>query len=157
MLKTMKIESKQSGFTLIELLVTIAIISVLTGFVMSNLMGGRIRARDGQRKADLRQIQSALEMYRSDFGYYPNSNIPVSPCGGSFTGGTTTYMQKISCDPKTATAYTYTPLGVCGTGSCTYQISACLENANDQDTNIVADAACTAVNGTNRRYRLNSP
>ena len=154
MLKTMKIESEQSGFTLIELLVTIAIISVLTGFVMSNLMGGRIRARDGQRKADLRQIQSALEMYRSDFGYYPNSNIPVSPCGGSFTGGTTTYMQKISCDPKTATVpqkgdETYI--------SCTYQISACLENANDQDTNIVADAACTAVNGTNRRYRLNSP
>ncbi|MDP2672104.1 MAG: type II secretion system protein, partial [Candidatus Daviesbacteria bacterium] len=50
------------GFTLIELLVAIAIIGILSSFLLSNFVGVRQRARDGVRKSDLRQIQSALEL-----------------------------------------------------------------------------------------------
>ncbi|MBI2195693.1 MAG: type II secretion system protein [Candidatus Levybacteria bacterium] len=62
---------REKGFTLVELLIVIAIIGVLTTLLMANFIGVRQRARDAQRKSDLRQIQSALELYRSDQGSYP--------------------------------------------------------------------------------------
>src|SRR3990167_9460895 len=59
------------GFTLIELLVVIAIVGLMSGFLVANFIGIKQRARDGQRKSDLRQIQAALELYRSDNASYP--------------------------------------------------------------------------------------
>jgi general secretion pathway protein G len=56
----------KKGFTLIELLVVIAIIGMLSALLVPNFMGARERARDAQRKSDLKQIQKALEMYRQD-------------------------------------------------------------------------------------------
>ena len=62
----MKILGLKKGFTLVELLIVVAIIGILSTLLMANFIGVRQRARDAQRKADLRQIQSALELYRSD-------------------------------------------------------------------------------------------
>src|SRR5665811_326922 len=92
----------KKGFTLIELLIVVAIIGVLATLLMSNFVGVRQRGRDAERKSDLRQMQSALEMYRADNGLYPlTAAFPA--CGTSFTyddgGNVTTYMQKVPCDP----------------------------------------------------------
>src|SRR6476660_8938524 len=65
----------QRGFTLTELLVVIAIIAILSTFSISNFLTVRSRARDAQRKVDLKQLQSSLELYRSDQGAYPASLI----------------------------------------------------------------------------------
>ena len=153
----MKTENKRSGFTLVELLVTISIISILSGFIVSNLLGGRIRSRDAQRKSDLRQMQSALEMYRADQGFYPlTANFPA--CPNSLVSGSVTYMVKIPCDPiGTTRSYIYTSSGTCGTGACSYTLDACLENVNDQDSHNVTDNNCTAVNGTDKKFHLDSP
>lgn len=121
----------QRGFTLIELLIVVSIIGILATLLMTNFVGVRQRARDGQRKSDLRQIQSALELYRADLGSYPDS-LP-SVCDSIFSSdGTPTgtiYMQKLPCDPSTNVVYVYTPSG--GTPPATYSITACLENSND--------------------------
>jgi prepilin-type N-terminal cleavage/methylation domain-containing protein len=111
------------GFTLVELLIVIVIIAVLAGILFANLVGVRQRARDSQRKADLRQIQAALELYRSDHGSYPigtscpssgpptalyfsNSSPPFTgaKCQAAVGGlrsadGNTVYMQKVPCNP----------------------------------------------------------
>lgn len=121
----LKISAKQRGFTLIELLVVIAIIGVLSALLMTNFVGIRQRARDGQRKSDLRQIQSAVELYRADNAEYP-AEAAFSTCGAtSLVSGSTTYMKKIPCDPLTNAPYYYE-----GT-STNYCLRSCLENEND--------------------------
>jgi type II secretion system protein G len=59
---------KSKGFTLIELLVVVAIIGILATVVLSSLSSARERARDAKRLADVKTIQTALEMYANDNG-----------------------------------------------------------------------------------------
>lgn len=125
----------KKGFTLIELLIVIAIIGVLATLLMVNFVGVRQRARDAQRKSDLRQMQSALELYRADNGNYPNS---LPNCNSVFSLNGTTYMQTVPCDPLGG-GYTFASTGT------TYSIIACLENLNDSQKDAANVAPC---NGT---------
>ncbi|OGH23667.1 MAG: hypothetical protein A2958_02745 [Candidatus Levybacteria bacterium RIFCSPLOWO2_01_FULL_38_13] len=122
------------GFTLVELLIVIAIVGVLSTLVIANFAEVRKRARDSQRKSDVRQIQSAIELIRSDTGSYPGS---LPSCGSSLTAGSpaTTYMQKVPCDPSGATywnggIYYYLPSG------STYTLASCMENAQESGSDI---------------------
>lgn len=138
----------RKGFTLIELLVVIAIIGILASLIMANLVGIRQRARDAQRKSDLRQIQSSVELYRSDAGSYPTT-AQYPACSQSLTSGTTTYMTSIPCDPLTASAYSYTSDG------STYTLIACLENGSDSQKDSTNAAPC---NGTsNFSFTVKNP
>ena len=67
--KTM--QSFSAGFTLIELLVVIAIIGILSSTVLASLNSARSKARDTRRKADMKQLQLALELYYDSNGSYP--------------------------------------------------------------------------------------
>jgi type II secretion system protein G len=123
------------GFTLIELLIVISLIGVLSSvlIVLINPVTQFKRARDAQRKADIRQIQSALEMYRSDVGNYPVTGS--LPFGAVWTFNGVTYMSKVPSDPKNGwTVYSYTSAAP----STTYTLISCLENANDPQANGVA-------------------
>lgn len=64
----------QAGFTLIELLVVIAIIGLLSSVVLASLQGARESSRDARRLQDMKQLQTALEMYYNDNGEYPEEN-----------------------------------------------------------------------------------
>lgn len=121
------------GFTLIELLTVIAIIGILTGLLSVSFLGVRARGRDVQRKGDIKSIQSALELYRSDNDFYPTSS-PITPCGPTATPwssgtSTTVYLQKIPCDPSTNAAYYYYSYN----NGTSYILTSCLENKNDKD------------------------
>ncbi len=155
----MRIQKKYTlskGFTLIELLVVITIIGVLTTLVTTNFVGVRQRARDAQRKADIRQIQSAVELYRSDVGTYPVRTTPVrlnsTACATSQalsnpTSATTSYMAKIPCDPLGTTGYNSGNYYYYSLTGLTYTLAACLENASDNDSNGTSTAP-TPTGGT---------
>lgn len=64
---------KMRGFTLIELLVVITIIGVLSTIGLTSFQGANQKARDSRRAADVQQIRAALEMYKTDKGYYPTT------------------------------------------------------------------------------------
>jgi len=143
-----KNKKKFNGFTLIELLVVIGIIGILASFLFANFVGIRQRARDGVRKNDLHQIQSALEMYRSDNqGSYPGS---LPRCGNQFDDGTAApvvYMKKVPCDPITNSDYSYSLSG------STYTLVTCLENVNDSQADSSNNSPCAGP-PTNISYTL---
>ncbi|MCF7820369.1 MAG: prepilin-type N-terminal cleavage/methylation domain-containing protein, partial [Candidatus Pacebacteria bacterium] len=62
---------KKKGFTLIELLVVIAIIGLLSTMSVVALNSARQKSRDAKRVADIKQIQTALELYYNDNNGYP--------------------------------------------------------------------------------------
>lgn len=72
-----------SGFTLIELLIVIAIIALLATLIIVRVSSATVQSKDARRLADFKQIQSALDLYYNDHGYYPqvNSAISTSPTG----------------------------------------------------------------------------
>jgi type II secretion system protein G len=70
----MKFLKKQKGFTLIELLVVVAIIGILATVVLSSLSEARSRTRDAKRLADIKTIQTTLEVYYLDNGSYPTTS-----------------------------------------------------------------------------------
>ncbi len=67
-------EIRKEGFTLIELLVVIAIIGILASTVMVSINSARIKSRDARRLTDMRQIQTALELYYNTYNRYPDSD-----------------------------------------------------------------------------------
>lgn len=155
-----KIKNSVKGFTLIELLIVIAIIGVLATLLMVNFIGVRQRARDAQRKSDIRQIQSALEIYRSDNGSYPDSSTQYlsNYCGGKLTDGngttgTTIYMQTVPCDPNKSTTGTIYNGGAYyySGGNSIYKLCACLENTADSQ-GVSNDADCKAASNCSTKY-----
>lgn len=145
----LSITGRNRGFTLIELLIVIAIIGVLSALLMANFIGIRQRARDAQRKADLRQIQSALELYRSDNSSYPTNAQYPNACGSPLSGGGSTYMEKIPCDPlKSPWVYTYNASGAGGCTAGGYCLFACLENASDSQKDASKQSSCTTASFT---------
>ncbi|KXK07240.1 MAG: Type II secretion system protein G precursor [Microgenomates bacterium OLB22] len=132
--------SKAEGFTLIELLVVIAIIGALSALILPNFMAVRENARDTQRKADLRTIQSGLELYKQNQepASYP-TGIPAPDLCWSSTGSgvacqdSVVYIKNVPHDPNRKDG-SGDPEGYffeIGSNDITYTLCACLENAAD--------------------------
>jgi general secretion pathway protein G len=134
----------KSGFTLIELLVVISIIGVLATLVAANLNSARSRARDAQRKSDLKNMSTALRLYYNDHTSFPLQS--AFTFGGEFKDSATdtVYMEKLPIDPindaSTNEVYKYVR-----TDSDTFTLSACLENASDPQGATVASSTCTST------------
>lgn len=92
------------GFTLIEILIVVAIIAILASVVIVGLGPVQKKGRDARKVADLKEVQTGLELYYSKNGNYPDTgisswdnlkttligagisvnSIPVPPSGGSY-------------------------------------------------------------------------
>jgi type II secretion system protein G len=66
-------KNKTRGFTLIELLVVISIIGVLGAIILASVHKAAVKARDTNRKATLRNLKTALELFYADNGRYPST------------------------------------------------------------------------------------
>ena len=119
----------KKGFTLIELLVVIAIIGLLSTLAVVALGSARLKARDSKRLGDLKQIQTALELYYTDQNAYPTgSNISLgdtdyaclNASGFTTKNCSSPYMGVVPKDPQSG-FYKYT------TASSSYSVTATLE------------------------------
>ena len=86
-------KNNSRGFTLIELLVVIAIIGILSSVVLASLNGARVKARDAKRMAEMKSLQTALELYYSTTNAYPLAGSWRGEIGyGSYGTGANGYI-----------------------------------------------------------------
>ena len=74
----MKNSSTARGFTLIELLIVVAIIGLLSSIVLAALNQGRRKAKIAAEIQSVRQLETALHLYRTDHDDFPPVDHGVS-------------------------------------------------------------------------------
>ena len=62
---------KNTGFTLIELIVVISLITLLSSVILASLNSARDKAKTRAFASNMLSFQTALELYKTDTGYYP--------------------------------------------------------------------------------------
>jgi len=97
---------RRKGFTLIELMVVIVILGLLAGLVIPRLVGRGEEAKVEIARMQIKEIETALELYKLDNGFYPTteqglealvkkpSSEPIPPKWRE--GG---YLKKVPLDP----------------------------------------------------------
>ena len=64
----------QSGFTLMEVLIVVVILSILAVAVVPQFLDAPDKARQARAQADVKNIETALSMYKLDNIQYPSTS-----------------------------------------------------------------------------------
>jgi type II secretory pathway pseudopilin PulG len=128
------------------------IIAILSGMAIFNFNSARARARDVQRKSDLSQIKSALELYKNDHnGVYPASLDITTKTNILYVEED---VKSVYFDPKGSTWYTYLYASL--NSNKDYTIKACLENTADT-TKLTPIEICGGTARTGVIYQVSNP
>jgi len=97
---------REAGFTLIEILVVVFIIGLLATIVSVNVIGQTDTARVTKAKADLKELEQGLHLYKLDNGIYPTTDQGLRALVAKPTSGPQPrkynpdgYVQKVPEDP----------------------------------------------------------
>ncbi len=108
----------QSGFTLIEVMVVVVILGILAAIVVPRVMDRPDAARITKAKADIRALESALNLYKLDNFVYPTTDqglqaLVSKPSGTPEPRNWKQYMDRMPKDPW-GNDYQYLSPGVQG-------------------------------------------
>ena len=71
--KVTKLIRSEKGFSIIELMVVVIIIGILATTILPRIMGRTDDAKITKVKADIKSLETALDMYKIDNGLYPDT------------------------------------------------------------------------------------
>ena len=116
------LKNKSKGFTIVELLIVIVVIGILATLVIVTFTGIQQKARNSQRQTDINAVDSHVEAFYAQYGYYPTlADLQSSSFDSTYLkgldpqalidpkGGTTTIGASAS-----ATQYAYVATGATG-------------------------------------------
>jgi general secretion pathway protein G len=92
----------EPGFTLIELMIVIVILGLLATIVMPRILNRPEQARRMKAKIDIRNIESALALFKTDTGRFPTTSeglealVSDQDIKGYSNDG---YLDKVPLDP----------------------------------------------------------
>ena len=66
------LKKNNRGFTIVELLIVIVVIGILALLVITTYSGIQAKARNSKRQTDIASLQTQLEAFFSQNGYYPS-------------------------------------------------------------------------------------
>lgn len=66
------LQKNNRGFTIVELLIVIVVIGILALLVITTYSGIQAKARNSKRSSDVATIQTQLEAFFQNSGYYPS-------------------------------------------------------------------------------------
>ena len=130
--------SQKTGFTLIELMIVVVIMGMLASVVMPRIMNRPEQARRMKAKIDIRNIESALALFKTDTGCFPTTSegldtLVTDPgIKGYCSDG---YYDKIPLDPW-GNEYIYISPGVHGKD---YDLESYAKDGEDGGTKNNAD------------------
>ena len=110
-----KLSKNNKGFSLIEIITAVSIISLVATMSTEQMDNLIPTARDAQRKANIHQIQTALNIYYNDHGEYPSS-LTAAPTQESWEkvktalegeDPLTSYMPEVPVDPLNTDHYVF--------------------------------------------------
>lgn len=87
---------RERGYTLVEIVIVIGIVAVLATIIWGAADAYRKKARDTERRSELKQIELALRMYKDSYGRYPAEGCGATGLWASPGPGTATWY--VSCD-----------------------------------------------------------
>ena len=66
------LKKRNQGFTIVELLIVIVVIGILALLVITTYSGIQAKARNAKRSSDVKSLQTQIEAFFSQNGYYPS-------------------------------------------------------------------------------------
>ncbi len=94
---------KRKGFTLIELMIVIVILGLLSAVVMPKILNRPEDARVTKAKVEIRSIESALGLFKTDTGRFPTTSEGLAVLAenpGNIKGyNPDGYLKKVPRDP----------------------------------------------------------
>jgi len=69
-----KIKIIRKGFTLLELMIVIVILGLLATIIMPTILNRPEQARKAKAKIEIKQIESALALFKTDTGRFPSTS-----------------------------------------------------------------------------------
>ncbi|HEV2110399.1 MAG TPA: type II secretion system major pseudopilin GspG [Gammaproteobacteria bacterium] len=100
----MQTRKRNYGFTLIEVMVVVVILGILASIIIPKIMDKPDEARVVKAKADIRNVESALEIYRLDNYVYPTTDqgleaLVTKPSSNPPPPHWKQYLDRVPLDP----------------------------------------------------------
>lgn len=113
------LKKRNEGFTIVELLIVIVVIGILALLVITTYSGIQAKARNSKRSSDVATIQTQLEAFFQNSGYYPSladmnnatwlsTNMKSLDTGALVDPSNATQSKTLVATP-TAKSYSYAP------------------------------------------------
>lgn len=112
--KRIKCRSLAGGFTLIELMIVVVILGLLATVIMPRILDRPEQARRMKAKVDVRAIESALALFKTDTGRFPTTSegLEALVADPGIRGyNRNAYLDKVPADPWGG-AYVYVSPGI---------------------------------------------